>query len=44
MAGTEETENVGVDVKAETVSTDVAEPIEVSVQERAAYTHVDVRL
>ena len=44
VAGTEETENVGADVKTETVSTDVAEPVEVSVPETVAYTHVDVRL
>lgn len=44
MAGTEETENVGADVKTETVSTDIAEPVEVSVPETVAYTHVDVRL
>ena len=44
VAGTEETENVGADVKTETVSTDIAEPVEVSVSETVAYTHVDVRL
>ena len=44
VAGTEETENVGADVKTETVSTDIAEPVEVSVPETVAYTHVDVRL
>ena len=44
VAGTEETENVGADVKTETVNTDIAEPVEVSVSETAAYTHVDVRL
>lgn len=44
VAGTEETENVGADVKTETVSTDVVEPVEVSVPETVAYTHVDVRL
>ena len=44
VAGTEETENVGADVKTETVSTDIAEPVDVSVLETAAYTHVDVRL
>lgn len=44
VAGTEETENVGADVKTETVNTDIAEPVEVSVPETVAYTHVDVRL
>ena len=44
VAGTEETENVGAAVKTETVSTDVVEPVEVSVPETVAYTHVDVRL
>ena len=44
VAGTEETENVGVDVKTETVNTDIAQPVEVSVSETVAYTHVDVRL
>ena len=44
VAGTEETENAGADVKTETVNTDIAEPVEVSVPETAAYTHVDVRL
>ena len=44
VAGTEETENVGADVKNETVNTDIAEPVEVSVPETVAYTHVDVRL
>ena len=44
MAGTEEIENVDADVKTETVSMDIAEPVEVSVPETVAYTHVDVRL
>ena len=44
IRGTEETENVGADVKTETVNTDIAEPVEVSVPETVAYTHVDVRL
>ena len=44
VAGTEETENVGVDVKTETVNTDIAQPVEVSVSETVAYTHVDVCL
>ena len=44
VSGTEETENVGADVKTETVNTDIAEPVEVSVPETVAYTHVDVRL
>ena len=44
MAGTEETENVRVDVKTATVNTDIAQPVEVSVPETVAYTHVDVRL
>ena len=44
VAGTEEIENVGADVKTETVNTDIAEPVEVSVPETVAYTHVDVRL
>ena len=44
VAGAEGTENVGADVKTETVSTDVAEPVEVSVPETVTYTHVDVRL
>ena len=44
VAGTEETENVGAEIKNETVSADVAEPVEVSVPETVAYTHVDVRL
>lgn len=44
VAGTEETENVGAEIKNETVSADVAEPVEVSVPETVTYTHVDVRL
>lgn len=44
VAGAEGTENVGADVKTETVSTDVAEPVEVSVPETVTYNHVDVRL
>ncbi len=44
VAGTEETENVGADALTETVSVDVAEPVEVSEPETVAYTHVDVRL
>ena len=44
VAGTEKTENMDVDVKTETVSTDIAEAVEVSVPETVAYTHVDVRL
>ena len=44
VAGAEETENVGANVKNETVNTDTAEPVEVSVPETVAYTHVDVRL
>ena len=44
VAGAEETEDVGTEVKTETVSTDIAEPVEVSVPETVAYTHVDVRL
>ena len=44
VVGTEENENVGADVKTETVNTDIAEPVEGSVPEAVAYTHVDVRL
>ena len=44
VVGAEETENVGAEVKTETVSTDIAEPVELSVPETVAYTHVDVRL
>ena len=44
VAGAEETENVGANVKNETVNTDTAEPVEVSVPETITYTHVDVRL
>ena len=44
VAGTEETENVGAEIKNETVSADVSEPVEVSVSETVTYTHVDVRL
>ena len=44
VAGTEETENVGANVKNETVNTDTAEPVEVSVPKTVTYTHVDVRL
>ena len=44
VAGAEGTEDVGADVRNETVSTDVAEPVEVSVPETVTYNHVDVRL
>ena len=44
VAGTEETEVVGAEIKTETVSKDVTEPLEVSVPETVTYTHVDVRL
>ena len=44
MAGTEENEVVAADVKTETFSTDVTEPVEVSVPGTVTYTHVDVRL
>ena len=44
MAGAGETEAVGAEVKTETISTDAAEPVEVSVPETIVYTHVDVRL
>ncbi len=44
VAGTEETENVDADVKTETVNTDIAEPVDVSVPETVAYTHMDMRL
>ena len=44
VAGTEENEVVAADVKTETFSTDVTEPVEVSVPGTVTYTHVDVRL
>ena len=44
VAGTEESEDLEIGVKTETVSADVAEPVEVSVPEPVSYTHVDVRL
>ena len=40
----EETENVAADAEMETVSTHITEPVELSVPETVAYTHVDVRL
>ena len=43
-ADTEEIETAEVDVKSENVSTDVAEPVEVSAPETVVYNHVDVRL
>ena len=44
MAGTEEIEAAGTDIKTETASTDIAELVEISVPETVSYTHVDVRL
>ena len=44
VAGIEELETVDAVVENETVSTDVAEAVAVSVPETVTYTHVDVRL
>ena len=44
VVGTKEAEIAGAGVGAETVSADVAEPVEVSVPKTVVYNHVDVRL
>lgn len=44
VATTEENKSVEIDTTTEVISTDVAEPMEVSVPETVTYTHVDVRL
>ena len=41
---TEENKSVETDTTTEVISTDVADPMEVSVPETVTYTHVDVRL
>lgn len=44
VSGTEEAENVDIEVVTETVTTDMPESVDVLEQGKIAYTHVDVRL